>query len=123
MQKSAHDDASATAVNALYELQGVDATYTPSGGDPAPVKVLVNDRSRDTQSKQGSRSTSHRLQVALRVSQVEELGRGDTIQLSGEAIVFKVLPSSGSNDGLEWDFEATAEVTSTLGNVNAVPDR
>lgn len=123
MQKSAHDDAAATAVNALYELQGVDATYTPSGGDSATVKVLVNDRSRDTQSKQGSRSTVNTLRGALRVSQVEELGRGDTIQLSGEALVFKVLPSSVSNDGLEWDFEAIAEVTSTLGHVNAVPDR
>jgi hypothetical protein len=123
MQTSAHDDASATAVNAVYELQGIDATYTPSGGSPATVKVLVNDRSRDTQSKQGSRSTVHTLRGALRVSQVAELGRGDTIQLGGEQLVFKVLPSSVSNDGLEWDFEATAEVTSTLGHVNAVPDR
>jgi hypothetical protein len=123
MQTSAHDDASATAVNALYELQGVDATYTPSGGSAATVQVLVNDRSKDTNAKQGSRSTLHTLRGALRVSQVAELGRGDTIQLGGEQLVFKVLPSSVSNDGLEWDFEATAEVTKTLGHVNAVPDR
>lgn len=123
MQTSAHDDAAATANDALYELQGIDATYTSFGGDPATVKVLVNDRSRDTNAKQGSRSTVHRLLGALRVSQVTELGRGDTIQLGGEQLVFKVLPSSVSNDGLEWDFEATAEVTTTLGQVNAVPDR
>lgn len=123
MQTSAHDDASATAVNALYELQGVDATYTPSGGDPATVKVLVNDRSRSTQDKQGSRSRVHTLRGSLRVSEVAELGRGDTILLGGEQLVFKVLPSSVNNDGLEWDFEATAEVTTTLGNVNTVPDR
>ena len=123
MQTSAFDDASATAVNALYELQGVDATYTPSGGDPATVKVLVNDRSKNTHSKQGSRSTFHTLRGLLRVSEVEMLGRGDTIQLAGESIIVKVLPSSVSNDGLEWDFEATAEVTKTLGAVNAVPDR
>lgn len=123
MQTSAFDDASATAVNALYELQGVDATYTPSGGDPATVKVLVNDRSRSTQDKQGSRSRVHTLRGSLRVSEVAELGRGDTILLGGEQLVFKVLPSSVNNDGLEWDFEATAEVTTTLGNVNTVPDR
>jgi hypothetical protein len=123
MQTSAHDDASATAVNAVYELQGLDATYTPSGGSPATVRVLVNDRSRDTQSKQGSRSTVHTLRGALRVSQVAELGRGDTIQLGGEQLVFKVLPSSVSNDGLEWDFEATADVTTTVGPVSVIPDR
>lgn len=123
MQTSAHDDASASAVSALYELQGVDATYTPSGGSPATVKVLVNDRSRNTQDKQASRSRVHTLQGCLRVSEVAELGRGDTLQLGGEQLVFKVLPSSVSNDGLEWDFEAHAEVTTTLGNVNAVPDR
>lgn len=59
----------------------------------------------------------------MRVAEVAELGRGDTIQLEGEDLVFRVLPSSVNNDGLEWDFEATAEVTTTLGNVNAVPDR
>jgi hypothetical protein len=123
MQKSSHDEASAAAVDAIYDLQAVDATYTLSGGSPATVKVLVDDRSRNSQDKQGSRSRVHVLRGSMRVAQVAELGRGDTIQLAGEDLVFRVLPSSVNNDGLEWDFEATAEVTTTLGNVNAVPDR
>lgn len=123
MQKSSHDEASVAAVDAIYDLQAVEATYTLSGGSPATVKVLVDDRSRNSQDKQGSRSRVHVLRGSIRVAEVAELGRGDTIQLTGEDLVFRVLPSSVNNDGLEWDFEATAEVTTTLGNVNAVPDR
>jgi len=123
MQKSSHDEASVAAVDAIYDLQAVEATYTLSGGSPATVKVLVDDRSRNSQDKQGSRSRVHVLRGSMRVAEVAELGRGDTIQLTGEDLVFRVLPSSVNNDGLEWDFEATAEVTTTLGNVNAVPDR
>ncbi|RTL03741.1 hypothetical protein EKK58_12330 [Candidatus Dependentiae bacterium] len=123
MNRSAHDDAAATALDALYELQGIDATYTPAGGSGSTVQVLVNDRTQSTQDKTGARSRSHVLRGLLRVSQVAEIGRGDTLQLAGETLVFKILPSSVSNDGLEWDFEANAEVTKTVGNVNAIPDR
>jgi hypothetical protein len=123
MQNSAHDEAAAVAVDCIYDLQGVDASYTPSGGSPATVKVLVDDRTRGSQDKQGSRSKTHVLRGSVRVAQVAELGRGDTIQLSGETIVFKVLPSSVNCDGLEWDFEATAEVTTTVGPVSVIPDR
>jgi hypothetical protein len=123
MRNSAHDDAASAAVDCFYDLQAVDATYTPSGGSAATVKVLVDDRTRGTQDKQGSRSKTHMLRGSVRVSEVEELGRGDTIQLAGETIVFKVLPSSVNCDGLEWDFEASAEVATTLGNVQTMPDR
>ena len=123
MQTSAHDEAAQTAVDCLYDLQGVDASYIPSGGSAATVKVLVDDRTRGTTDKQGSRSKTHVLRGSVRVAQVAELGRGDTLQLSGETIVFKVLPSSVNNDGLEWDFEATAEVTTTVGPVSVMPDR
>lgn len=123
MQTSAHDAAASAAVDAIYDLQAVDASYTPSGGSPATVKVLVDDRTRGTMDKQGSRSKTHVLRGSVRVAQVAELGRGDTIQLTGETIVFKVLPSSVNNDGLEWDFEATAEVTTTVGPVSVIPDR
>jgi hypothetical protein len=123
MRNSAHDDAASVAVDCIYDLQAVDATYTPSGGSAATVKVLVDDRTRGSQDKQGSRSKTHMLRGSVRVSEVEELGRGDTIQLSGETIVFKVLPSSVNCDGLEWDFEASAEVATTLGNVQTIPDR
>lgn len=123
MQKSAHDAAAEAGVNAIYDLQAVDATYTPNGGTATTVKVLVDDRSRSSKDNSASRSRVHTLRGSVRVSEVEELGRGDTIQLSDDAIVFRVLPSSCSNDGIEWDFEATGDVTTTVGNVAAIPDR
>ncbi len=122
MEKSAHDSAAETANDALYELQGVGAVYTPAGGAAKSVVLLIDDRGRSSQNKQGVRTTAHKLRAMVRTSEVEELGRGDTFQLDDETIAFKVLPSSVTNDGLEWDFEATAEVTKTLGNVDAVPD-
>ncbi len=123
MEKSAHDSAAESANDALYELQGIVATYTPAGGTAKSVTLLVEDRGRSTQTKQGVRITAHTLRAMVRTSEVEELGRGDTFRLAEESIDFKVLPSSVTNDGLEWDFEANADVTKTLGNVDAVPDR
>lgn len=123
MQTSAHDDAASTAVDAIYESMGVPATYTQSGGSPATVSVLVDDRSQGMVDKQGSRSRTITLRGSVRVSEVQSLGRGDTIQLTGETVVFRVLPASVNNDGLEWDFEATAEVTTTVGAVGVLPDR
>ena len=123
MQTAAHDNAASTAVDGIYELQAIDATYTPIGGSAAAVKVLVDGRTRGSLDKQGTRSKTHMLRGSVRVSQVEELGRGDTIQLSGDPIVFKILPSSVNCDGLEWDFEASAEVTQKLGDIRTAPDR
>lgn len=64
-----------------------------------------------------------RLIGSLRTSEVSALGRGDTIVLGGETTVFKVLPSSVSNDGIEWDFEAVSETPIQLGDVARMPDR
>jgi hypothetical protein len=123
VERSVHDNAAETALDAIYELQGVEATYTPDGGVASTVQLLIEHRSRSSQDKASSRNRVHVLRAMVRVSQVEELGRGDTFQLTGESTVFKVLPSSVSNDGLEWDFEANGEVTTTLGQVSAIPDR
>ena len=123
MDKSAHEEAAETANDALYELQGIAAVYTPAGETAKNVTLLVENRGRLSQTKQGVRTTAHTLRAMVRTSEVEELGRGDTFRLSGESIDFRVIPGSVTNDGLEWDFEASAEVTKTLGNVDAVPDR
>tara|TARA_R110000868_G_scaffold73672_2_gene213487 strand:+ start:2294 stop:2665 length:372 start_codon:yes stop_codon:yes gene_type:complete len=123
MQPSAFDDAASTALDAIYSQQGVPATYTQSGETPITVTVLVEDRSRNVQDKQGSRSKIHLLRGSVRISEVEALDRGDTIQLTGETTVFKIVPASVSNDGLEWTFDATADVVTTVGNVQTFPNQ
>lgn len=123
MESSTHDLAASAAVDAIYSQQGVPATYTASGGSGVSVTILVDDRSRGNTDKQGSRSRVHTLRGSVRLSEVDELGRGDTIQLTGEVVEFKIVPASVSNDGLEWDFEATADVATTVGDVRVFPDR
>ena len=123
MQTSAFDDAASTALDSIYSQQGVPATYTQSGQSPITVTVLVEDRSRDTRDKQGSRSKVHSLRASVRVSEVEDLGRGDTIKLTGESIEFKIVPDSVSNDGLEWMFNATSDVVQTVGGVQTFPNQ
>lgn len=122
MQTSAFDDAFDSALDAMYSQFGVGATYTPSGGTAAAVTLMVDDRTRRSFDKTGSRSRLHMLIGSVRVSEVEALGRGDTLQLTDDDVVFKITPSSVSNDGLEWSFEATAEVTTTVGDVRTLPE-
>ena len=121
MQPTAFDNAAATALDAIYSQQGVAATFTQSGQTPLTVKLLVEDRSRDTRDKQASRSKVHTLRGAVRIAEVESIDKGDTIQLTGETTVFRFVPSSLRNDGLEWEFEATADVATTLGEVTTFP--
>lgn len=123
MERSAFEAAAEHALDAIYSQQGVAATYTPSGGSGTAVTVLVEDRSRRNSDKQGSRSRVHTLRGSVRVSEVEVLGRGDTITLDQDNIEFRIVPSSVMNDGLEWEFEATADVVTTLGDVRTMPDQ
>ena len=123
MKKSTFDSAMVDALDVTYTLQGISATYTPSGGSAKTVTVLVDGRTSNAQEKAGGRMKVDRLIGSLRTSEVSALGRGDTIVLGGETTVFKVLPSSVSNDGIEWDFEAVSETPIQLGDVARMPDR
>lgn len=122
MEQSAFEAAASTALDVVYAQQGIGATYTPYGGTAEAVTVLVESRSRRNSDKQGSRSRLHTLRGSVRVSEVVALGRGDTITLDDDAVVFRVVPSAVSDDGLEWQFEATADVTTTVGDVRTMPD-
>lgn len=121
MQPTDFDNAAATALDVIYSQQGVPAVFTTIGSTPTTVRLLVEDRSRDTRDKQALRSKVHTLRGSLRISEVESIDKGDTIQLTGETTVFRIIPSSLRNDGLEWDFEAQSDVATTLGEVGTFP--
>lgn len=123
MDTSPFDDAASASLAAIYSQQGVAATYTPNGGSPVDVTVLVDDRSREIRDKSGNRSKVHTLRGSVRVSEVAALERGDTIQIEGDPIAFKVVPTSVMNDGLEWDFTATGDVVTQLGDVQTFPNQ
>ena len=122
MEASTFDGAFEEALDTSYTQFGVGATYTPSGGSAVSVTLLIDERSRRSSDKTGTRSLVHVLRASVRVSEVESLSRGDTFSLDGETTEFKVTPSSASSDGLEWDFEATAEVMTQIGHVEVKPD-
>lgn len=123
MQPTAFDNAAATALDAMYSQQGVSATFTQSGQTPTTVTLLVEDRTRDTRDARGTRSKAHVLRGCLRVSEVETLDKGDTIQLAEDPILFRIIPASARNDGLEWEFEASGDVITEVGEVSAFPTR
>ena len=123
MKKSQFDSSMVDSLASIYSQQAVSATYTPNGGTEKTVSLLVDDRTANAQDKSGGRVKVTRLAGSVRVSEVASLQRGDTFQLDGETEVFKVLPSSVMNDGLEWDFEAHHEIAVTFGDVARRPDR
>lgn len=110
-------------LDAIYSQQAVTATYTPASGSAKSVSVLVDDRTKDRQDKSGGRMLVERLVGSVRVSEVSSLGQGDTFTLGGETTVFKVVPSSVTNDGLEFDFEAVSETPLQFGDVARMPMR
>lgn len=123
MEANSFEAAAADALDASYSQFGVGASYTPSGGSSASVTLLVDERSRRSADKPGSRAVVHVLRASVRVSEVESLSRGDLFTLDSETIEFRVIPASVTSDGLEWDFEASAEVNVQIGAVEVKPDQ
>lgn len=111
------------ALPTMFEQFGIAATYIPLNETAIAVTILVDERGKSTSDKTGSRSTIHTLRGVVRVSEVAALGRGDTFQITGDSIVYRVVPASVRRDGIEWHFEATADVVTTLGDVRTFPNR
>ncbi len=123
MDKSAFHASAATALECTYALFGIAAVYTPNGGFPQAVTLLVDSYTASMSTKQGTRSRITTLRGSIRVSEVTQLQRGDTFQLDDETAVCKLVPESLSMDGLQIDFEAVAEAVLTVGHVQTFPDR
>lgn len=123
MQTSVFDNAANNALDVVYHIEGIPCTYIPYGGSAVEVSLRITDRFRDSRDKPGSRNKTHVLRGMVRCAQVSELSRGDTFQIDDESTLFRVIPSSVSNNGLEWEFEATSEVVTTVGEVRILPDR
>lgn len=111
------------AMTRMLDQFGESASYTPYGESASDVTILINDRSRETSDKPGSRSIANTLRASVRVSEVSEINRGDTIQITGDSTVYRIIPASVRRDGLEWHFEASVESVKTLGEVQAFPNR
>ena len=83
---------------------GVDATYTPQGGDP--VALRVNRRQPDRQANFGASAVgveTHLFKFA--VSDVADPGAGDILTVGSETFTLKGVPERDSNR-LYWTAEA-----------------
>jgi len=87
------------AVDATFAAFGIDATYTPAGGEPVPVRVIA--RRPDTIVGFGeTRIHAETATFEVRASEVASPRRGDQIMLGDEAFVVQGEPERRDPDRL-----------------------
>ena len=92
------------AVDATFAPFGVDAVYTPAGGEPVPVRVIA--RRPDT--VVGFRETRIHAETAnfeLRASEVSSPRPGDQLIVGGETFVIQGEPERRDPDQLVWSLD------------------
>lgn len=83
----------AAVVDALFmdPHMATDATYTPDGGTPLPVRVVLRRPDAVTEFG-GAQVWSETTRVDLRVAEVASPRPGDGIVIGGEAFVIQAEP-------------------------------
>ena len=89
------------AVDATFAAFGIDAVYTPAGGDPIPVRVIT--RRPDTIVGFGdTRIHTETTTFELRASEVTNPRPGDQLTLGGETFVVQGEPERCDPDRFVW---------------------
>ena len=93
------------AVDATFEAFGIDALYTPAGGAPVPVRVIV--RSPDTIVGFGeTRIHAETATFELRASEVASPRPDDQLIVDGQTFVVQGEPERRDPDRLVWTVDA-----------------
>ena len=93
------------AANATFEAFGIDAVYTPAGGEPALVRVIA--RRPDTIVGFGeTRIHAETATFELRASEVASPRPGDQLTVDGEIFVIQGEPDRRDPDRLVWSLDA-----------------
>jgi hypothetical protein len=99
----------ADAVDATFAAFGIDAVYTPAGGDPVSVRVIA--RRPDTIVGFGeTRIHAETATFELRTSEVASPRPGDQLTFGGESFVVQGEPERRVPDRLVWTVDARASV-------------
>ena len=92
------------AVDATFAAFGIDAVYTPAGGEPAPVRVIarrpdVVGLARPASTPRRRRSRCGRARSRARVPTISSSSDGQTFVVQGE-------PERRDPDRLVWTLDA-----------------
>jgi hypothetical protein len=94
-------EAFAGAVEATFAAFGIDAVYTPMGGDPVTVRVIA--RRPDTIVGFGeTRLHAETATFEIRASEVAAPRPGDQLTVDGEGFVVQGEPERRDPDRLVW---------------------
>ena len=89
------------AVDATFAAFGIDAVYTPAGGEPVPVRVIA--QRPDTIVGFGeTRIHTETAAFEVRASEVASPRPGDQLALDGETFVVQGEPERRDPDRLVW---------------------
>ena len=92
------------AVDAMFAAFGLDAVYTPAGGEPVPVRVIA--RRPDTIVAFGdTRIHTETATFEVRTSEVASPGPGDQLTVGGETFVIQGEPERRDPDRLVWTLD------------------
>jgi hypothetical protein len=92
------------AVDATFAAFGIVATYSPSGGDPVPVRVIA--RRPDTIVGFGeTRVHAETATFELPASEVANPRPGDQLTVSGDTFVIQGEPERRDPDRLVWTLD------------------
>jgi hypothetical protein len=95
----------AGAVDATFAAFGIDALYTPAGGEPVPVRVVV--RRPDTIVGFGDARIHAEIAILeLRAAEVASPRPGDQLALDGETFIVQGEPERRDPDRLVWSQDA-----------------
>ena len=92
------------AVDATFAAFGIDATYTPAGGEPVAVRVIP--RRPDTIVGFGdTRIHAETATFELRASEVPSPRPADQLTIGGETFVIQGEPERRDLDRLVWTLD------------------
>jgi hypothetical protein len=95
---------SAGAVDATFAAFGIDAVYTPAGGDPVPVRLIA--RRPDTIVGFGeTRIHAETAAFEVRASEVANPRPDDQLTVGDETFVFQGEPERRDPDRLVWSLD------------------
>lgn len=84
-----------------FFVLGVDAVYTPAGGDPVTIKVMPRRPDEVLDIGETMIVTGTNI-FDIRIADIEEPAEGDTLEFKGKTYVVQGPPQARDPDRLIW---------------------